>query len=144
MELTQPEIIQLLRKRAQMNQGDFGSRAFSTSYESGRTKVKNIELGRQVPTSDDLLKMAAVLDVPVAELIPETRRSTPAREKNRESRAGGILLDERALALFPGVRAYIEMLNKAVKVEDRELIDYIAGRLADLFGGVQQQEEAAP
>ncbi len=60
MELTTPEIIQLLRRRSQMNQGDFGAKSFGASYESGRTKIKNIELGKQVPTETDLKKMAVV------------------------------------------------------------------------------------
>ncbi len=71
MELTTPEIIQLLRRRAQMNQGDFGAKAFGTSYESGRTKIKNIELGKQVPTEMDLKKMARVLGVKPVELRPQ-------------------------------------------------------------------------
>jgi len=143
MELKQPEIIQILRKRTQMNQGDFGSRAFDTSYESGRTKVKNIELGRQVPTSEDLVKMAAILDVPVAELIPDGRTPIPGPEKGFAETDNGVVVSERVLDTFPGIRSYLEMLNRAVKVRDRELIDHIAGRLADLFGGAVQQEEAA-
>ncbi|MGD9097312.1 MAG: helix-turn-helix transcriptional regulator, partial [Desulfobacterales bacterium] len=70
MELKQPEIIQILRRRCNLNQGALGAAAFDTSYESGRTKIKNIELGRQAPTPDDLEKMAVVLGVPVSELDP--------------------------------------------------------------------------
>ena len=69
MNLSQAEIIQVLRRRTNLNQGDFGARAFKTSYESGRTKIKNIELGKQVPTAEDLRKMARVLDVGVTELM---------------------------------------------------------------------------
>ena len=54
MQLTQPEIIQILRKRANLNQAELGSRAFNTNMDSGRTKIKNIELGRQRPTEDGL------------------------------------------------------------------------------------------
>jgi len=54
MELTLSEKIQLLRKRLGLNQGQFGAKAFNTSVETGRTKVKNIELGKQKPTPEDL------------------------------------------------------------------------------------------
>ena len=43
MELKQPEIIQILRRRCNLNQGALGAAAFDTSFESGRTKIKNIE-----------------------------------------------------------------------------------------------------
>jgi hypothetical protein len=48
-----------------MNQGSFGAKAFNTSFDSGRTKVKNIELGKQKPTRQDLENMARVLDVAI-------------------------------------------------------------------------------
>ena len=78
MELMQPEIIQILRRRCNMNQGALGAAAFDTSLESGRTKIKNIELGRQIPTPSDLEKMAGVLGVPVAALDPARANSVPA------------------------------------------------------------------
>jgi transcriptional regulator with XRE-family HTH domain len=65
MQLTQPEIILILRKRANITQAELGSRAFETTPNSGRTKVKNIELGRQLATGDDLRRIAKCLDVPL-------------------------------------------------------------------------------
>lgn len=131
MELKQNEIIQVLRRRVQLNQGDFGARAFSTSFESGRTKVKNLELGRQVPTRDDLEKMAHVLGVPVSELIP-----TEAAEAAGAAFPGdgdGLQVGRELLEAFPGLEDYLGMLDKAVKVDDRELIRYIAGKIAHLL-----------
>jgi len=129
MEMTQPEIIQVLRRRAGLNQGTFGAQSFSTSFESGRTKVKKIELGKQVPTYKDLKKMAAVLDVPVGALMPETETETikhvPAVE--------GVTLSRECLDLFPGLENYVEMLNNAVKLRDEELIDYISEKIAALL-----------
>ena len=61
MNLTLPEKIQLLRKRMGLNQGQFGAKAFNMSVETGRTKIKNIELGKQKPTSEDLVQMAEAL-----------------------------------------------------------------------------------
>ena len=41
IELTQGEMIQILRKRAGRNQGQLGAEAFNTTPDSGRTKIKN-------------------------------------------------------------------------------------------------------
>ena len=122
-----------------MNQGEFGSRAFDTSYESGRTKVKNIELGRQIPTSDDLVKMATVLAVPVSSLIPAQEESFSAAKPEQK----GFLIHERVLDRFPGIRPYLDMLNKAVRVDDAELVEYISHKLADLFHGDVQKKTVA-
>ena len=61
MQLTQPELIQILRKRAGLNQAELGSRAFETTLDSGRTKIKNLELGIQRATGDDLKRIARIL-----------------------------------------------------------------------------------
>jgi transcriptional regulator with XRE-family HTH domain len=130
MRLKQPEIIQLLRRRAQLNQGDFGARAFDTSFESGRTKVKNIELGRQVPTQKDLENMAAVLGVPVSELFAEE----PSHENARQDTGNGIRLGRELLDAFPGLEDYLGMLEKAVRVNDTELVGYLAEKVGSLLG----------
>lgn len=129
MEMTQPEIIQVLRRRIGLNQGTFGSRAFNTSFESGRTKVKKIELGKQNPTCEDLKKMAGVLGVSVGTLMPETEtevlQNLPAVE--------GVVLSKEVLDLYPGLDTYAEMLNNAAKLDDEELIDYISEKIAALL-----------
>lgn len=129
MEMTQPEIIQVLRRRTGLNQGTFGAQSFSTSFESGRTKVKKIELGKQIPTYEDLKKMAGVLGVSVGTLMPETEaealQSTPA--------ADGVVLSQVCLDLFPGLETYVEMFNNAAKLGDEELITYISEKIAALL-----------
>jgi len=129
MEMTQPEIIQVLRRRTGLNQGTFGSRSFNTSFESGRTKVKKIELGKQIPTYEDLKKMAGVLGVSIGTLMPETDaeaiQSMPAVE--------GVVLSKEVLNLYPGLETYAEMLNNAAKLGDAELIDYISEKIAALL-----------
>ena len=129
VELAQPEIIQIYRKRSGINQGDFGSRAFNVSYESGRTKMKNIELGRQIPSSADLNKIAALLDIPVAELMPGTKSDKSAGQVP----AGKVFLSTRVLSRFPGLDAYVGMLNSAARVDDRELLVYLCHRIAALL-----------
>ena len=141
MNLKQPEIIQLLRRRRNMNQGALGAAAFDTSLESGRTKIKNIELGRQTPTPDDLEKMAAVLGVPVSELEPVQGGNQPAERSG--GREDGVMMDSRVLERLPGADAYIEMLNKAVRLDDRELIGHIADKLAGLFAGLSHENPEA-
>jgi transcriptional regulator with XRE-family HTH domain len=135
VELTQPEIIQILRRRADMNQGTFGAEAFDTSFESGRTKIKNIELGKQTPTDDDLKKMARVLGVSAEILKPGRSPSVPDKQESRTA-PGGIALYKKTLALVPDLAAYMDMLNKAVMLEDRELIQHIAEKLADIFSHI--------
>jgi len=129
MEMSQPEIIQVLRRRTGLNQGTFGSRSFNTSFESGRTKVKKIELGKQNPTYEDLKKMAAVLGVSVGTLMPETDaeaiQTTPS--------VTGVLISKEVLKLFPGLETYVEMFNNAAKLGDEELIDYISEKIAALL-----------
>ena len=139
MELTQPEIIQLLRRRCNMNQGALGSAAFETSIESGRTKIKNIELGRQIPTPDDVEKMARVLGVSEADLDP-ARAKAPA---GGGERTDGVVIQRRVLEHLPGADVYLEMLNKAVRLEDRELIAHIGDKLAGLFAGLAQESRSA-
>ena len=129
MKLTQAEIIQILRRRAGMNQGDFGARAFSTSFESGRTKVKNIELGKQIPTATDLVNMAKVLKTDVKNLKPDAFRQSGTVAKD------ATVIDAKVLRLFPGLATYLDMLNKAAILEDSELIEYIAGKISSLFNG---------
>ena len=129
MKLKQPEIIQILRKRANLNQGAFGAKAFDTSFESGRTKVKNIELGKQKPSAADLKKMARVLAVPVEELIPDS----PSHQGPGPKPADGVVVLAQVLDLFPGVGPYLEMLNKAVTLDDEELIEHIIYKIEQLF-----------
>ncbi len=131
MELIQAEMIQVLRKRAQTNQGNLGAKAFSTSYESGRTKIKNIELGKQTPTDDDLKKIAFALGVNKEELMPGKDLNTAEK---------GILIAQRTLNRFPGLDAYVDMLNKAVLIGDEELTEYIAGKISSLFA-VKSEEK---
>ena len=137
MELKQPEIIQILRRRCNMNQGALGAAAFNTSFESGRTKIKNIELGRQIPTQDDLEKMAGVLGVPMSELDPSGAGALPAAAAREGSE--GVLIHRQVLERLPGADVYIEMLNKAVLLDDRELIAHIADKLATLFSAVTHE-----
>ena len=47
-----------------MNQGTLGATAFDTSFESGRTKIKNIELGRQKATQRDIENLVRALNLP--------------------------------------------------------------------------------
>lgn len=141
MELKQPEIIQILRRRCNMNQGALGAAAFDTSFESGRTKIKNIELGRQIPTQDDLEKMAGVLGVPMAELDPSRAGAMPATAAGEGD--GGVVIDRQVLEHLPGADVYIEMLNKAVRLDDRELIAHIADKLAMLFAAVTHESLSA-
>ena len=130
MDLSQPEIIQIYRRRAGLNQGTLGAAAFDTSFESGRTKIKNIELGRQKPTQRDVENLARALNLPAAALKPhaadvpwDAGRAFPQ----------GIAVSPQTTERFPGLDAYLEMLNKAVLLRDEELIDYIAEKLARLF-----------
>ena len=129
MELKQHEIIQLLRRRADMNQGTLGSKAFSASYESGRTKIKNIELGKQVATQDDLEKLAAVLGVTPGDLHPSTTAPASHPSTSKE----GLVVFQKTLDHFPQFGPYLDMLNKAVALDDRELMEYISEKLASIF-----------
>jgi transcriptional regulator with XRE-family HTH domain len=129
MKLTQPELIQVFRKRSQMNQGTFGSKAFDTSYESGRTKVKNIELGKQKPTEKDLKKMARVLGISPRDLVPESEIG----EGGGHPRPEGLYISRQTLAYFPGLDVYLDMIDKAVRIDDKELISYISGKISVLF-----------
>ncbi len=130
MDLTLPEIIQIYRRRAGLNQGTLGASAFDTSFESGRTKIKNIELGRQKPTPRDIENLARVLKLPVSALTSKT--SLPLQSATALP-LPGIAVSEQTIYRFPGLDAYLEMLNKAVLLNDEELIDHIAGKLARLF-----------
>ena len=139
MNLSQAEIIQVLRRRSNLNQGDFGAQAFNTSYESGRTKVKNLELGKQIPTTEDINKMAQVLGVEPAELLPVKTIDISRRPQMDND---GMAISPELLACFPGLAAYLEMLDKAVRIGDAELISHIAEKAAAIL--TNQAIDASP
>ena len=129
MELTLPEKIQLLRKRMGLNQGQFGAKAFKLSVETGRTKIKNIELGKQKPTPDDLDQMAKVLNVSPIVLHQKPQDSTTYLPLVPQ----GLIVDQAVLDRFPQLGPYLEMLNRAVSINDEELIAHIADKLSSVF-----------
>ena len=138
MKLNQSEIIQILRRRAEMTQGELGSKAFNTSYESGRAKIRNIELGKQAPTGRDLGNLARVMGVPVRELMADGEGAIAMEQFS----ADGVQVDQRVLDTFPGLGDYLNMMNKAVILDDGELIHYIAIRLSALLSS-QSGKDAA-
>ncbi len=129
MQLTQSEMIQILRKRAGLNQAELGSRAFDTSMDSGRTKIKNIELGKQRVTDDDLKRIAQCLDVPLQQLqpSPDTDTINTARFKD------GFLISKKVVDMFPELHEYLEMIEKASVIEDMELIEYLSQKIAGIW-----------
>jgi len=138
MDLSIAEIIQILRKRARLNQGDFGAKAFGKSFEAGRTKVKNIELGKQKPTPADLANISKTLNVPLT-VLNQDRLSTAGETLPPED---AFYIDKKVLKFFPDLDAYIDMLNKAVSIEDMELIDHLAGKISTLFTSVVDYKAA--
>ena len=129
MELTLPEKIQLLRKRLGLNQGQFGAKAFNTSVETGRTKIKNIELGKQQPTHDDLTQMAKVLGISTSVPRPHPSNDSFFHASSEQ----GVLVDKAVLDRFEQLGPYLEMLNRAVFINDEELIEHIAGKLTSVL-----------
>jgi transcriptional regulator with XRE-family HTH domain len=126
MQLSFAERLQVLRKRTGLNQGAFGAKAFDLPLDSGRTKIKNIELGKQHPTGPEVEKMARALGVPRA-LLDGASDAPGAGE------GVGMQLSAKVLDRFPKLGAYLEMLNKAVALEDDALIAHIGETLAEIF-----------
>ena len=133
VELTQGEIIQIFRKRAGINQGQLGAEAFNTTEDSGRTKIKNIELNKQRPTLDDLKAIADSLGLPLPDLLSYTseRPVFTAPES-----AEGIFVHQRIFDHYKGLEECLSILNKALILDDKELIAYVAKKAA----GILQQE----
>ena len=129
MQLTQSEMIQILRKRTGMNQAELGSRAFKTSMDSGRTKIKNIELGKQRVTEKDLKRIAQCLDVPVQQLQPSPGSDKITTGPYKE----GILLSQKVVDMFPELQEYLEMLEKASVIDDFDLIEYLSKKIAGIW-----------
>ena len=129
MQLTQSEMIQILRKRAGLNQAELGSRAFKTTLDSGRTKIKNIELGKQRVSDDDLKRIAQCLEVPVQLLQPPPGSKTIEAASSTE----GILLSQKVVDMFPELQEYLEMLEKAGAIDDVELIEYLSKKIAGIW-----------
>ena len=128
MQLTKPEIIQILRKRAGLNQAELGSRAFETNMDSGRTKIKNLELGIQRPTDDDLKRIADSLNAPFEIFLTESNY-----DEDSPKRPNGFLISQKIIDMFPDLEEYLEMLDKAARMDDTELIDYLAERIAAIL-----------
>lgn len=129
MQLTQSEMIQILRKRASLNQAELGSRAFKTTLDSGRTKIKNIELGKQRVSDDDLKRIARCLEVPVQQLQPSAGSNTI----NAAALTDGILLSQKLVDLFPELHEYLEMLERAAVIEDFDLLEYLSKKIAGIW-----------
>ena len=139
MQLTQTEMIQILRKRAGLNQAELGSRAFNTNVDSGRTKIKNIELGKQQATQDDLVRIAECLSVPL-----ESLKAQNVNPSNIKAEIQGILISPEVGDLFPGLGEYLEMLEKAAVINDFDLIEYLSNKIADIWRDGPSQEIASP
>jgi len=129
MQLTKPELIQILRKRAGLNQAELGSRAFETTLDSGRTKIKNLELGIQRPTDDDLKRIAECLGAPL-ELF---QTDIHIDEKALNNRQDGVLISQKIIDMFPDLGDYLAMLDKAARMNDIDLIDYLTERIAKIL-----------
>ena len=112
-----------------MNQAVLGSRAFKTTMDSGRTKIKNIELGKQRVTADDLKRIAQCLDVPVQQLRPLPGSDKIVTGPYKE----GILLSQKIVDMFPELQEYLEMLEKASVIDDVELIEYLSKKIAGIW-----------
>jgi transcriptional regulator with XRE-family HTH domain len=138
MQLTQPEIIQILRRRKGLNQAELGVRAFGLSPDSARTKIKNIELGRQLPSAGDSEKLARALDVEIAVMAPPAA----ATDTGAGSADNACHMTPETLQLFPGLADYVDMLNNAVRIGDQDLIGYIAGKLSGLFATKYKRDAA--
>jgi transcriptional regulator with XRE-family HTH domain len=127
MQLSFAERLQVLRKRTGLNQGAFGAKAFDLPLDSGRTKIKNIELGKQHPTDPEVEKMARALGV------PRTLLEGGASDQGAGEERGGMRVSAKVLDRFPKLGAYLEMLNKAAALEDDALIAHIGETLAEIF-----------
>lgn len=140
MQLSQTEMIQILRKRAGLNQGELGSRAFNTTIDSGRTKIKNIELGKQQASQDDLIQIAECLNVPLEQILTPQDLNQSFKKKDIQ----GILISKAVGDLFPGLGEYLEMLEKAAVINDFDLIEYLSNKIADIWRCGPIQEIASP
>ena len=140
MQLSQSEIIQTLRKRAGLNQAELGSRAFKTTIDSGRTKIKNIELGKQRVSDDDLKRIAQCLNVTPKELQPSPKKKGMAAAQFNE----GVLVSQKVVDMFPDLGEYLEMIDKASVIDDIELIEYLSKKLADIwYAGPKMDAQSA-
>lgn len=126
MQLSFAEKLQILRKRTGLNQGAFGAKAFNLPLDSGRTKIKNIELAKQLPTDQEIEQMAQALGVPQAVLSEEPGEGATGQ-------GGEPCVSLKVLDRFPKLGPYLEMLNKAVALEDEALIAHIGASLAAIF-----------
>ena len=126
MQLSFAERLQILRKRTGLNQGAFGAKAFDLPMDSGRTKIKNIELGKQLPTPQEVELMARALGIPRASLEADAAGSD-------RGEGGGMQISAAVLDRFPNLGAYLEMLNKAVALNDEALITHIGETLAEIL-----------
>jgi transcriptional regulator with XRE-family HTH domain len=134
MQLTLAETIQILRKRAGLNQAELGSKAFNTTFDSGRTKIKNIELGKQRVSESDLNRIAECLDVPPEKL----QSSTGNKNKTPGLPEDGIRISNKVVDMFPDLREYLEMLEKASRIDDVELIKYLSEKISEIWRGGPQ------
>jgi transcriptional regulator with XRE-family HTH domain len=139
MRLTQAEIIQILRKRAGLNQGELGAQAFNTTLDSGRTKIKNIELGKQRASEKDLKLIAESLGIALKQLQP-----LPDNRNSREEFKDGFWVSQKVIDMFPDLREYLEMLEKASIINDLELITYLSKKIANIWHKGSISAEQAP
>lgn len=129
MQLTLPETIQVLRRRNGLNQAELGAKAFGLNPNTARTKIKNIELGLQLPSAAELEKLADALGVAADDFFAQA----PSIGDKSSSQARDCSFTPETVQLFPGITEYVDMLNNALRLGDQDLIGYLAGKLSTLF-----------
>ena len=114
-----------------------GAEAFNTTEDSGRTKVKNIELNKQKPTLDDLKAIADSLRLPLSDLLSYRSERPDSTARTNSER---IFVHQRIFKHYKGLEECLSILTKALILDDKELISYMAKKIAGLF---QQEPKTA-
>jgi hypothetical protein len=86
-------------------------------------------LGKQHITDNDLERIADCLDIPLEQLLSSAVNKTMESSRNQD----GFLISQKVLDLFPDLGEYLEMLENASRIDDRELIEYLSKRIADIW-----------
>lgn len=112
--ITTADVIMLVRRKRNMNQGDLGAIAFNTTTQKGQSKIKKLELGLQPPDPGDLEKIARVLDVSPRLLRPHLITTKPY----------GIMVGKKLLDMFSNLdlKKHIEFFNMCAELDQKEII----------------------
>jgi hypothetical protein len=121
MRLSIGEKLMVLRKRAGMTLCEVGEAAFP-ELRAAHIKVKKLEDGTQLPSDEELERLAKVLRANIQELV---------QPGTLHPENGGYFVSHEVFEMFPKLREYLDFIYSAVRIGHRAAGESTFKRMAE-------------